>query len=282
MSDFVFDENGDEVVLKKRTQAELEAGIAELADILGYTRRGVFFGGAGVSTESGIPDFRSQASEELAEELFGLPPEILLSIEFARKDPVTFHRYIREHIIDTAAKPNAAHLALAKLEADGRLAAVVTQNIDGLHQLAGSQNVYELHGSLQRNYCEGCAAKYSLDWVLDPANCREPDQVVPVCPKCGGWVRPDIVLYGEALPENAMLGAVAAINDADTLIVGGTSLVVYPAANFLHYFKGHTRVLINLGPTGYDSHADLVISAPIGEVLGEVIDQVPPRNTSET
>jgi NAD-dependent deacetylase len=241
--------------------------VAELADVFGYMRRGVFFGGAGVSTESGIPDFRSEATLELAEELYGHPPEELLSIEFARQNPVTFHRFFRE------AKPNPAHLALARLEAEGKLAAVVTQNIDGLHQQAGSRNVFELHGSVWRHHCVECGARYGLDWTFDPSNCRAPERIIPVCQAvvggetCGGWVRPNVVLYGEALPDAAVSGAVEAIREADVIVVGGTSLVVYPAAGLLGYFQGHTRAIINLEQTPYDDEADLVIHAPIGEVL---------------
>lgn len=247
------------------------AGLEELRGILGEMERGVFFGGAGVSTESGIPDFRSESSQKLALEKFGVPPETLLSIDFARKDPVTFHKYFRNHIVNRDAKPNAAHFALAKLEAEGRLSGIVTQNIDGLHQLAGSKNVFELHGSVQRHYCEHCLKNYSLDWTFDPANCREPERVVLVCPACGGWVRPDVVLYGEELPDAACVGAANVLRQADVLIVGGTSLVVYPAAAFLRYFRGDTRVLINLSKTSFNEQADLVINAPIGQVLADVL-----------
>jgi NAD-dependent deacetylase len=255
----------------------VESQAMELADILGYTLRGVFFGGAGVSTESGIPDFRSEASQKLTIELFGLPPEQILSIEIARENPVTFHNYFREHLVDRDARPNSAHLALAELESYGRLSAIVTQNIDGLHQMAGSQQVIELHGSVHRHYCEKCGAKFSLDWTFDPDNCRPPERVVPACPNCGGWVRPDIVLYGEPLPAQALEAAKEVIQQADVLIIGGTSLVVYPAAGYLGYFQGHTRIIINLEETPFDDIADLVIHAPIAQVLGTTISHTTRR-----
>jgi NAD-dependent deacetylase len=240
-------------------------------------KRGVFFGGAGVSTESGIADFRSEDTQDIAEELFGFPPEVILSIEFARYNPVTFHRYFREHLVDRDARPNAAHKALSLLEYRGTLAAVVTQNIDGLHQQAGSRTVLELHGSVWRHYCVDCNARYTLDWTMNPVNCRAPERVVPTCPAvigttvCGGWVRPDVVLYGEPLPSTIVAAAAEAIRTADVMIVGGTSLVVQPAAGLLGYFRGHTRAIINFDETAFDAQADLVIHAPIGKTLAAAL-----------
>ncbi|MCI7326905.1 NAD-dependent protein deacylase [Hornefia butyriciproducens] len=223
----------------------------------------VFFGGAGVSTESGIPDFRSETGLYHAQKVYGHSPETMLSHTFYRQNPELFFRYYKENLIHTSAEPNDAHKALAKLEADGKVKAVVTQNIDGLHQKAGSQNVYELHGSVQRNYCEKCGKPYPLDYILNESNCTGG---VPKC-SCGGTVKPDVVLYEEALNEDVINGAVNAIAAADTLIIGGTSLVVYPAAGLIHYFRGSTLVLINKDSTPYDDKADLVIHDAIGKVM---------------
>ncbi len=238
----------------------------ELKKILDGGKRMVFFGGAGVSTESGVPDFRSANGLYNAKTNYGRSPEEVLSIDFFEEDPVTFYDYYKKNLIATWAKPNKAHLALARLEAEGKLAAVVTQNIDGLHQAAGSKRVYELHGSVHRNRCRWCGKKFSLDYVLDEANCREG---VPYC-ECGGMIKPEVVLYGEMLDDDCIRGAVNAIREADVLIIGGTSLAVYPAAGFVNYFSGDHLVVINKSEVNVRG-ADLVINDPIGEVLGSCV-----------
>ena len=220
----------------------------------------VFFGGAGVSTESGIPDFRSV--DGLYHQKFDYPPETILSHSFFYSHTEEFYRFYREKMLPLEAKPNAAHLALAKLEQEGKLKAIVTQNIDGLHQKAGSKRVYELHGSVLRNYCTRCGAFYDVDYIANSTG-------VPRCEKCGGIVKPDVVLYEEGLDEEVLSGAVNAIRHADTLIIGGTSLVVYPAAGLIRYFRGDHLVVINMQPTGADAQADLCIAKPIGQVLSE-------------
>ncbi|MDR2487501.1 MAG: NAD-dependent protein deacylase [Clostridiales Family XIII bacterium] len=230
----------------------------------------VFFGGAGVSTESGIPDFRSEAGLYKAKSEYGRSPEEMVSHSFFMGSPETFFSYYKQNMVFPDAQPNNAHRALAKLEAEGVLSAVVTQNIDGLHQEAGSKTVWELHGSVRRNFCLDCGKGFDLDYVLEPSNCVGADGLggsIPWCNECGGMVRPDVVLYEEALNDRVVAGAVSAIKQADTLIVGGTSLVVYPAAGFLGYFRGDSIVLINKGETSMDSRATLVIREPIGEVL---------------
>jgi NAD-dependent deacetylase len=244
------------------------AGVLSCAERLaGLIARGnaVFFGGAGVSTESGIPDFRSETGLYAAKSVYGRPPEELLSHTFFIKEPETFFRYYRENLVSRDALPNAAHLSLAELERRGLINAVITQNIDGLHSAAGSSEVLELHGSNLRQYCVKCGAKYTLSYVLDSA---EP---VPKCEKCGGTVRPDVVLYEEGLNDAVMRESVRHIERADTLIVGGTSLAVYPAAGLLRYFNGQNLVLINKSETPYDGDASLVIRAPIGETFSEVM-----------
>lgn len=238
---------------------------SELKKIIDESKNIVFFGGAGVSTESGIPDFRSEKGLYNAVENYGRSPEELISYSFFRRYPETFYEYYRDNLIYQDVKPNKAHIALAELEGQGKLSAIVTQNIDGLHQLAGSKNVFELHGSVLKNYCMDCGAKYDLDHIMNR------DWPVPLCSKCGGIVRPDVILYEEALDDKVMTGAVNAISKADTLIVGGTSLVVYPAADLINYFRGKNLVLINKSSTQYDSRAKLIISEPIGEVLGAVV-----------
>ena len=220
----------------------------------------VFFGGAGVSTESGIPDFRSV--DGLYNMKYKYPPEQILSRTFYYEMPEEFFRFYRDKLIIKGVKPNKAHFALAKLEKAGKLKAVVTQNIDGLHQLAGSKKVYELHGSTLRNYCEKCNKFYGIEAI-------EKSDGVPLC-ECGGRIKPDVVLYEEMLDDNCINGAVAAIAAADTLIIGGTSLAVYPAAGFINYFKGRHLVIINKAVTSADSSAELVIHKPIGEVLGNL------------
>ena len=239
--------------------------LQELADILRGSDNIVFFGGAGVSTESNIPDFRSEAGLYQAEHKYGYPPEIMLSHTFFEQRPQDFYRYYTNELIYKDAKPNPAHFALAKLEAMGKLKAVITQNIDGLHQQAGSKTVYELHGSVLRNYCLNCGLKFGVDFILSAKG------GVPHCPDCGSIVRPDVVLYEEALDEKVLSAAQKAIAAADVLIVGGTSLVVYPAAGLLHWFRGRKLVLINKSATDYDAKADLVIREPIGKTLEAVI-----------
>jgi NAD-dependent deacetylase len=244
--------------------------IQKLEEIIEGSQRIVFFGGAGVSTESGIPDFRSESGLYKAQQEYGRSPEAIISHSAFMADPELFFSYYKNNMIFADAKPNAAHRALAKLERDGRLTAVVTQNIDGLHQLAGSKTVYELHGAVHRNYCMDCGMKFGLEYILDPENCLDVDgneSSIPYCERCGGIVRPDVVLYEEPLDDEVVTNAIKAIRSADTLIVGGTSLVVYPAASYLSYFGGQNLVLINKSSTGYDDKADLVIHAPIGEVL---------------
>ena len=222
----------------------------------------VFFGGAGVSTESGIPDFRSV--DGLYNQKYDYPPETILSHSFYRQKPEEFYRFYRDKMLCLDAEPNITHIKLAELEKAGKVKAVVTQNIDGLHQKAGSRNVYELHGSVLRNYCMDCGEFYDLDYIMDEANC---DGGIPKCKKCGGTVKPDVVLYEEALDDDCMMGAIRAIQQADTLIIGGTSLVVYPAAGLIRYFGGNKLVLINKQATPYDSKADLVINDSIGKVM---------------
>ena len=224
----------------------------------------VFFGGAGVSTESNIPDFRSEKGLYKAKTEYGMSPEEMISHSFFVNHTETFFDYYKKNLIYPDAKPNKAHRALAKLEAQGKLKAVVTQNIDGLHQMAGNKKVYELHGSVLRNYCMKCHQFYDLDYIMDEYHCKGN---VPICLVCGGIIKPDVVLYEEMLDEDCINKAVSAISKADTLIIGGTSLVVYPAAGFVRYFRGNHLVLINKQETPYDSHADLVIHDSIGKVM---------------
>ena len=221
----------------------------------------VFFGGAGVSTESGIPDFRSV--DGLYNQQYKYPPETIISHSFYVRNPEEFYRFYKDRMLFTHAKPNAAHQALARLEEQGKLRAVITQNIDGLHQMAGSKEVLELHGSVHRNYCTRCGEFYGLDHVIN-------SEGVPRC-SCGGTVKPDVVLYEEGLDKRILQKSVDYIRNADMLIIGGTSLVVYPAAGLIDYYRGNRLVLINKGATSRDSQADLVISDSIGEVLGAVV-----------
>lgn len=242
----------------------------KLKGIVEGSNRIVFFGGAGVSTESGIPDFRSETGLYKAKAEFGYPPEYLISLTSFRRDPELFFSYYKANMLYPDAEPNPAHLALAKLESEGKLLSVVTQNIDGLHRKAGSKRVHELHGSVLRNICTGCGENYGLDYILNEKNCQGGDgnpTSVPKCKKCGGIVKPDVVLYEEALDTDVISAASADIRNADTLIIGGTSLVVYPAASYVNLFAGNNLVLINKGETGMDIRADLVIREPIGEVL---------------
>lgn len=235
----------------------------KLYEIISNSDNIVFFGGAGVSTESNIPDFRSESGLYHAKEKYGYSPEYMLSSEFYYNNNELFYKYYKENLVHRDAKPNAAHYALAKLEDEGKVKAVVTQNIDGLHQKAGSKNVFELHGSIMRNYCEECGAFYDLDYIMDEKNCKNG---VPYC-TCGGRIKPDVVLYGESLDNDTVVGAINAIAAADTLIIGGTSLVVYPAAGLINYFSGKNLVLINKTKTPYDNKANLVIYDSIGKVM---------------
>lgn len=232
---------------------------AALADLFNTHERVVFFGGAGVSTASGIPDFRSV--DGLYHQQFACPPETMLSHSSYETHPAEFFDFYRTKMIALNAKPNRCHTKLAELERAGKLDAVVTQNIDGLHQTAGSQRVFELHGSVHRNICQTCGAVYSAEWICS----REHEDAagVPVCPACGGRIKPDVVLYEEPLDEYVLTGAVAAIAAADALIVGGTSLVVYPAAGLTRYFTGDTLAICSLAPTDQDANADLLISCDI-------------------
>lgn len=242
-----------------------------LKEILQKSKNIVFLGGAGVSTESGIPDFRSQDGALKALSQYGHSSETLLSYSFFKREPEIFYAFLRT-IIHSDAQPNAAHKALARLEAEGKLRAVITQNIDGLHQQAGSKTVHELHGSIFRHYCIGCGRTYSLESVLTQMDNREHEEdnvIVPRCLTCENIVRPDVVLYEEALDAVVLEKSIAAIEQADTLIVGGTSLVVYPAAGLLRYFKGTELVLINKSETPHDHLATLIINDSIGKVLGQ-------------
>ncbi len=222
----------------------------------------VFFGGAGCSTESGVPDFRSV--DGLYHQQYDYPPETILSHSFFEAKTEEFYRFYKAKMLALDAKPNAAHLALARLEARGKLKAVVTQNIDGLHQAAGSKAVFELHGSVLRNYCTKCHKFFDARYIKAAPG-------VPKCDACGGVIKPDVVLYEEGLDEDVMLGAVRAIQSADLLIIGGTSLVVYPAAGLIRYYRGSRLALINKDATPYDDNADLVLHAPIGEVFSQVV-----------
>ena len=231
-----------------------------LQEIIDKSSNIVFFGGAGVSTESGIPDFRSV--DGLYNQKYDYPPETILSRTFFMNNTKEFYKFYRDKMIIKGAVPNKAHIALARLEEKGKLKAVITQNIDGLHQAAGSKNVIELHGSTLRNYCMDCGRFYGIDHIAASSD-------VPKC-ECGGIVKPDVVLYEEMLDDNAIRSAVSCISNADTLIIGGTSLNVYPAAGFVNYFGGKHLVIINKAPTPADANAELVINAPIGEVFGKL------------
>ena len=232
-----------------------------LQEIIDQSDNIVFFGGAGVSTESGIPDFRSV--DGLYNQKYDYPPETILSRTFFMNKTKEFYKFYRDKLIIHGVKPNKAHIALARLEEKGKLKAVITQNIDGLHQLAGSKNVIELHGSTLRNYCMDCGEAYGIDYI-DKAD------GIPRCESCGGIIKPDVVLYEEMLDDNAIRSAVSYISKADTLIIGGTSLNVYPAAGFINYFGGGYLVIINKASTPADRNAELVINEPIGEVLGSL------------
>ena len=235
-----------------------------LKEIIKNAENIVFFGGAGVSTGSGIPDFRGNGGLYQKETAMEDTPEIILSGFYLKGKPEAFYTYYKKHMVYPKAKPNGAHLALAKLERAGKLLAVITQNIDGLHQLAGNRTVYELHGSVLRNYCTHCGKPYALSYILDADG-------VPYCTDCGAIVRPDVVLYNEGLDGMVFEEAASAIRDADVLIVGGTSLSVYPAAYLPQEFQGKHLIILNQTPTPYDEMAELVIREPIEKVLSEVV-----------
>ena len=237
-----------------------EEEINRLKGIIDDSKSIVFFGGAGVSTESGIPDFRSE--DGLYRQKYSYPPEEIISHTFFVRNPEVFFEFYKDKMMALDAKPNPAHQALARLEQEGKLTAVITQNIDGLHQAAGSKNVLELHGSIHRNYCQKCGKFYDAAYV-------KASKGIPRC-ECGGVIKPDVVLYEEGLDQDVIRQSVYAIANADTLIIGGTSLAVYPAASFIDYFRGRHLVVINKGATAREVGAELVIAAPIGEVLGAV------------
>lgn len=238
--------------------------VEKLGEILSHSADAVFFGGAGMSTESGIPDFRSATGiyNQKLNQTFS--PEEMASHRFFVEHPEEFFNFYRERFVYLDAKPNAGHIALAELERREVLSAVVTQNIDGLHQIAGSKVVYELHGSIRRSYCVKCGAKYDIDFVMK-------NIPVPHCEHCGGIVKPDVVLYGESLDDETVSAAIYAISKADTLIIGGTSLIVYPAAGLIDYFRGRHLILINKTATHADADAELVIRENIGETLAKAI-----------
>lgn len=232
--------------------------IEQLKQMIDSSNNIVFFGGAGVSTESGIPDFRSV--DGLYHQKYDYPPETILSHTFYRKKPDEFYRFYRDKLIGFEARPNAAHEKLAQWEREGKLKAVITQNIDGLHQAAGSKKVLELHGSTLRNYCEGCRKFFDVEYIRNTEG-------VPVCDACGGPIKPDVVLYEEGLEQQILTEAISFIKNADVLIIGGTSLVVYPAAGLIDNYSGHKLVLVNKTSTARDSVADLVVKGAIGEIF---------------
>ncbi len=237
--------------------------VMELKKIIDESNNIVFFGGAGVSTESGIPDFRSEKGIYSAVSEYGYNPETILSHSFFMRNKEIFFKYYKKNLLYPDAKPNNAHYGLAKLEKIGKLKAVITQNIDDLHQKAGSKNVLELHGTLYKNYCMKCGKNFDLDYVTK-------DYGITFCDKCGGVVRPDVVLYEEGLDQDVIRNSVKYISEADVLIVGGTSLAVYPAAGLIDYFRGNKLILINKSVTPYDKKADLIINENIGEVFKEI------------
>lgn len=238
----------------------MSEAIAKLQELIDRYDNLVFFGGAGVSTESGIPDFRSV--DGLYNQKYDYPPETILSHTFFMRKPEEFYRFYRDKMLCDTAKPNAAHLKLAELERAGKLRAVVTQNIDNLHQMAGSKEVYELHGSVHRNYCMKCGKFYDFQYM-------KASKGVPTC-ECGGMIKPDVVLYEEGLDNETINKSVRAIANAEVLIIGGTSLAVYPAAELIDYFKGEHLVVINKAPTPRDRQADLLIQEPIGQVFSQI------------
>ena len=239
----------------------MDESIHRLKELLDGSDNIVFFGGAGVSTESGIPDFRSV--DGLYSQKFKYPPETILSHTFFERHTEEFFDFYRTKMLAPDAQPNAAHRKLAQWEQEGKLKAVVTQNIDGLHQAAGSKMVYELHGSVHRNYCQKCGTFYDARYMLESTG-------IPKCEKCGGIIKPDVVLYEEGLDDATIRGAIHAISHADVLIIGGTSLTVYPAAGLIDYYNGNKLVLINKSVTSMDSRADLLVQGPIGEIFSQL------------
>lgn len=250
----------------------IKGEIEAFADMLKNSGSVVFLGGAGVSTESGIPDFRSEKGIYNAEKIYGFRPEEILSYPFFLKNTSLFYKYYFENFVFEGIEPNKAHYALARLEENGKLAAVLTQNVDGLHQKAGSKNVLELHGSAHRYSCMKCERAYSYENVF--AQSRQSDEGVPRCQTCGGLVRPDIVLYSEGLNSGVLESAIRHIQNADLMIVGGTSLTVYPVAGLTNYFNSDNIVLINKDKTPFDQKAKLVINEAIGEVLFNVVNKI--------
>lgn len=240
----------------------MEEKVQQFLEMIEKSDNIVFFGGAGVSTESGIPDFRSE--DGLYRQQYDYPPEMILSHTFYRKNPEEFYRFYRNKMLCLDAEPNMAHKKLAELERVGKVRAVVTQNIDGLHQKAGSKKVLELHGSVHRNYCESCHAFYDAEYVMNSTG-------VPKCEVCGGDIKPDVVLYEEGLDDRTMQEAIYYISQADVLIIGGTSLAVYPAAGLIDYYQGNKLVLVNKTATAKDSSADLVLQEAIGELFGKIV-----------
>ena len=240
---------------------EIEANIAKFVDMVKGSDNIVFFGGAGLSTESGIPDFRSV--DGLYNQKYKYPPETILSHTFFEENTEEFYKFYHDKMLCLTAKPNAAHLKLAELEKMGKLKAIVTQNIDGLHQAAGSKTVLELHGSVHRNYCTGCHKFFDAQYMKE-------HEGIPHCDKCGGLIKPDVVLYEEGLNYDVLEAATQFITEADMLIIGGTSLVVYPAAGLVRYYRGHKLVLINKGATGMDASANLIIPEAIGQVMSRI------------
>lgn len=236
--------------------------IVKLKSIILSSEKIVFFGGAGVSTESGIPDYRSV--DGLYNQKYKNPPEVMLSRSFFVENPEEFFSFYKNKMMYLEAKPNPAHIFLAELEKQGRLTGIVTQNVDGLHQKAGSKRVFELHGSIHRNYCSWCGAEYSAEFVK-----KSPG--IPICTKCGNIVKPDVVLYEEQLDHEVVRGAVNSIENADTLIIGGTSLAVYPAAGLIDSFHGENLILINKSATNRDNIANLIIREPIGETFRKIM-----------
>ena len=235
--------------------------IEKLKEIIDHTDNIVFFGGAGVSTESGIPDFRSQ--DGLYAQKYKYPPEQIVSHSFYVQRPEEFFAFYKDKMLAPEAKPNAAHLKLAEWEAQGKCRAVITQNIDGLHQAAGSKKVLELHGSVRRNYCEKCKKFFDMQYIID-------SEGIPVCDACGARVKPDVVLYEEGLDQQVIAESVDFIRNADVLIIGGTSLVVYPAAGLIDYYRGDKLVVVNKSPTPRDKQADLLVQGPIGEIFSQL------------
>ena len=246
-----------------------EQKIKTFADLIQNSKSTVFFGGAGVSTESGVKDYRSEDGLYGTVKQYGVSPEEILSHTFFEKHPDTFYDFYYTYFLKTQVKPNPAHLVLAELERRGLLDAVITQNIDGLHQAAGSRHVLELHGTVYRYHCSHCGREFPMQAV------KELSGGIPICEKCGGVIRPDVVLYEEGLDDDTVSRAVRAIAGAELLIIGGTSLAVYPAAGFLRYFHGENVVLINRDETPYDSHAELIFRDRIGSVMSAVMERIP-------